>query len=239
NLAAILLAGCTANGLSNFHLLSLSYNASGALPIIDDTITSPNTSSSIATLLGKGAAFQIRVGYFGYCLLNNGTTFCSTDLPSLASLIRQSNSSDPGNLFYIAKRFHDDTIFSGLILISIIFSAMCFMLLSTFPSWHTEEDSDDGSEREVKPFPSRVVSDISLLLVLVSSLLALVAALWQHLSTAATSTMIGTLTYGSVSGEVGVGATVLGWVSTGLLCVVTVALLVMVLSIRILNQIVA
>lgn len=51
--------------------------------------------------------------------------------------------------------------------------------------------------------------------------------------------MVSTLTYGTVSGEVGVGATVLGWVSTGLLFVVAVALLVMILSIRILNQLIS
>jgi len=233
--AAILLAGCTTNGLSNFYLLSLSYTDSPP-PVTDDTITNPNTSSSIATLLSKGATFQIRVGYFGYCLVNNGTTFCSTDLPSLASLVRQGSLSDPGNLLYVAKRFHDDTIFSGLIFITIIFSVFCFILLSTFPGWHTEEDAE-GSEREVKPFPSRTVSDISFLLVLVASVLGLVAALWQHLSSAATSTMASALTYGTVSGDVGVGAMVLGWVSTGLLFVVAVALLIMIVSIRILQQI--
>jgi hypothetical protein len=113
--------------------------------------------------------------------------------------------------------------------------AFCFVLLGTFPGWVTEEDSD-GSEREVKPFPSRTVSRVALISVSAASVFALVAALWQHLSSAATSTMTGTLMYGTVSGQVGAGAMAMGWVGTGLLFVVMIGLLIMMLQMAVLDR---
>jgi hypothetical protein len=114
--------------------------------------------------------------------------------------------------------------------------AFCFVLLSTFPGWQTEEGSD-GSEREVKPFPSTPVSQVALISALAASVLALVAALWQHLSSAATSTMAGTLMYGTVSAQVGAGAMAMGWVGTALLFVVMFGLLIMILSMKVLEQV--
>jgi hypothetical protein len=69
----------------------------------------------------------------------------------------------------------------------------------------------------------------------VASLFGLIAALWQHLSSAATSTTVDTLTYGTVSGQVGAGAMALGWAATAILLVVLIGLLVLILSIRVLS----
>ncbi len=60
--------------------------------------------------------------------------------------------------------------------------------------------------------------------------MSLIAALWQHLSSAATSAMAGALTRGAVSGEVRAGAMTLGWVSTAVLFLVLTVLLVRILS---------
>jgi hypothetical protein len=67
-------------------------------------------------------------------------------------------------------------------------------------------------------------------LILVAALFSLVAALWQHLSSAATATMVNTLTYGAVSGTVGAGAMALAWVATGVLFVPVIGLLMMIMS---------
>ncbi len=97
---AILLAGCTVESMKDFHILSFSYT---------------NASSNMSALAGSGTALQIRVGYFGYCLLtSNKTTYCSTDAASLATLVQDAGSSDPLNLLDVARQFHDGTIFSGL-----------------------------------------------------------------------------------------------------------------------------
>ncbi|KAK4033970.1 Ca2+ regulator and membrane fusion protein Fig1-domain-containing protein [Parachaetomium inaequale] len=220
--------------MKEIYLLSFSYTGSEST-VADDTITNPNVSTTVTGLAGNATALQIRVGYFGYCLISGGITSCSTDAASLAALVQGIGWRDSLNLLYVAKAFHNDTIFSGLIFISIIFGFVCFLLLGTFPNWHTET-GDDGSEREVKPFPSRPVTQLALLLVSAASLFALVAALWQHLSGAATSTMAGTLMYGTVSGQVGAGAMALGWIATALLFVVMIGLLVMILSISVLAQ---
>lgn len=99
--------------MKDFHILSFSYTGSAATPT-DTTIINANASSTMITLAGSDTALQIRVGYFGYCLISNNTTYCSTDAASLATLIQDTGSSDPLNLLYVAKQFHDGTIFSGL-----------------------------------------------------------------------------------------------------------------------------
>jgi ABC-type uncharacterized transport system auxiliary subunit len=110
---AILLAGCTAESLRDLYLLSFSYTGS-ATTVADNTMTSSNVSLAIAGLAGNGAALQVRVGYFGYCLVHGAVTTCSTDADSLAALLQGAGWSDPLNLLYVAKSFHNDTIFSGL-----------------------------------------------------------------------------------------------------------------------------
>jgi hypothetical protein len=110
---AILLAGCTTESLSNLYLLSFSYTGSSSTAT-DSTMTSSNVSSAIAGLAGNGTALEVRVGYFGYCLIHGAVTTCSTDADSLAALLQGTGWSDPLNLLYVAKSFHNDTIFSGL-----------------------------------------------------------------------------------------------------------------------------
>lgn len=161
---------------------------------------------------------------------------CSKSFQTLADVVRGLDA-DPLNLLWAAQQFHDGTIFSGLIFISIILSLACFLLLSTFPGWHEEEGSD-GSEREVKPFPSRPVSTVALFCITIAGIFSLVSALWQHLSAAATVSMVKAFGYGYVRGHVGTIAMVLGWGGITLIAVVTVGLLIMILSIRMLSQMV-
>jgi hypothetical protein len=109
------------------------------------------------------------------------------------------------------------------------------LLLATFPGWHEEEDRD-GSEREVKPFPSRPVSQIALAIIFISSIFVLVSVLWQHTASVAASIIAQDFGNGSVRSGVGTTAMVLGWFSFALLIIVTIGLLVMILSIRVLSE---
>jgi multisubunit Na+/H+ antiporter MnhB subunit len=120
-------------------------------------------------------------------------------------------------------------------IVAIILAFICFLLLATFPGWHEETD-ERGSERDVKPFPSRPVSQIALALIFVASVFVLVSVLWQHTASVAASTIAQDLGNGSVKSGVGTTAMVLGWFGFALLIVVTIGLLVMILSISLLDR---
>ena len=111
------------------------------------------------------------------------------------------------------------------------------MLLATFPGWHEEVD-ERGSEHDVKPFPSRPVSQVALALIFVASVFVLVSVLWQHTASVAASTIASDLGNGSVGSGVGTAAMVLGWFGFVLFIIVTIGLLVMILSIKLLDEIV-
>lgn len=93
-----------------------------------------------------------------------------------------------------------------------------------------------GSERDVKPFPSRPVSQAALALIFIAAVFVLVSVLWQHTASVAASTIAKDMGNGSVKSGVGTSAMVLGWFGFALLVIVTVGLLVMILSIRLIRQ---
>lgn len=123
-------------------------------------------------------------------------------------------------------------------IIAIIFAFICFILLATWPGWHEEEDSE-GSERAVKPFPSRPVSQVALAIIFVASIFILVSVLWQHTASVAASVIAQDFGNGSVKSGVGTSAMVIGWFSFALLIVVTIGLLVMIISMQVLSQMTA
>jgi multisubunit Na+/H+ antiporter MnhB subunit len=120
-------------------------------------------------------------------------------------------------------------------IVAVILAFLCFILLATFPGWHEEIDAT-GSEREVKPFPSRPVSQAALALIFVASVFVLVSVLWQHTASVAATTIAQDMGNGSVKSGVGTSAMVLGWFGFVLLVVVTMGLLVMILSISLIRQ---
>ena len=88
--------------------------------------------------------------------------------------------------------------------------------------------------REVKPFPSRAVSVLVLLFSALATAMVYIAVLWQHVSCAATGTLLESLRYGAVEVHTGTAAAVLGWMSVFLCATCTVGVIVMILSIRLL-----
>lgn len=232
-LLSLLLAGCSSSSplIPDIFLISLYY---------DDYTPRPDTAqvnyaaySSIKGLAGE-AHLQARVGYFGICINpDGGSWLCSNNATSLAQEV--SVDQDPLNLIWLASQFKDSIVFPYLIIIAIIFAFICFLLLATFPGWHEEEDSE-GSDREVKPFPSRPVSQVALAIIFIASIFVLVSVLWQHTASVAASTIAEDFGNGSVKSGVGTSAMVLGWFSFTLLIIVTIGLLVMILSIRVLSQ---
>jgi multisubunit Na+/H+ antiporter MnhB subunit len=117
----------------------------------------------------------------------------------------------------------------------VILAFFCFILLATFPGWHEEPD-ESGSAVEVKPFPSRPVSQAALALIFVSSVFVLVSVLWQHTASVAASTIAQDMGNSVVKSGVGTSAMVLGWFGFVLLVIVTIGLLIMILSISMLRK---
>lgn len=137
----------------------------------------------------------------------------------------KSNLNHPAP--YISKSITRHS-FTGVALTSI-----AILLLATFPGWHEEED-DEGSEREVKPFPSRPISYAALGIISISSIFMFVSVFWQHIGSSAGATMAEALSYGTVNGHVGPAAMTLGWIGVLFSFIVAIGLLVMILSIRVL-----
>ena len=120
-------------------------------------------------------------------------------------------------------------------IIALIFAFICFILLLTFPGWHTDSDSE-GSSVDVKPMPSRPVCQVALAIIFIASIFVLVSVLWQHTASVAASIIAQDLANGSVRSGVGTTAMVLGWFGFALLILVTIGLLVMILSLQVLRE---
>ncbi|KAL2752093.1 hypothetical protein ACRALDRAFT_2044912 [Sodiomyces alcalophilus JCM 7366] len=234
-LLSLLLAGCSSSSplIPNIFLLSMYYEKYEATP--STAQVDYNVHNAIGNIVGD-ARLATRVGYFGICISpDGGSWLCSNNATALAKEI--SVDQDPLNLIWLASEFKDMVVFPYLIIIAIIFAFICFLLLATFPGWHDEE-GHDGSDREVKPFPSRPVSQVALAIIFIASIFILVSVLWQHTASVGASVIAKDFGNGSVRSGVGTSAMVLGWFSFALLIIVTIGLLVMILSIRVLTELV-
>jgi hypothetical protein len=80
------------------------------------------------------------------------------------------------------------------------------------------------------------VSQTALAIIFIASVFVLVSVLWQHTASVAASIIAQDLANGSVLSGVGTSAMVMGWFSFTLLIIVTIGLLVMILSIRVLRE---
>ncbi|CCC09627.1 hypothetical protein SMACR_03659 [Sordaria macrospora] len=235
-LLSLLLAGCSSSSplIPDIFLLSLYYESYQAIP--DTSQVHYDVHTALSNIV-DGARLQARVGYFGICVNpDGGSWLCSNNATTLANEI--SVDQDPLNLVWLAAQFKDMIVFPYLIIIAIIFAFICLLLLATFPGWHEEEDSE-GSEREVKPFPSRPVSQVALVIIFIATIFVLVSVLWQHTASVAASVIAQDFGNGSVMAGVGSSAMVMGWFSFTLLIIVTIGLLVMILSMRVLREIMA
>ena len=179
----------------------------------------------------KGRAqLEVRIGYFGMCVRQRGILWlCSSDSNGLAQQIGSEN--DPLNLIGAASSFKDDVLFSGLIFMSIVLAFFCIVLLATFPGWHAERDPVTGSDVDVKPFPSRPVSQVALACTFVASVLLLIASLWQHIGAVGAAAMAVSANYGNVKTVIGAGAMSVSWIGFTLTTIVTSGLLVIFVSI--------
>ncbi|GAB1198082.1 hypothetical protein APSETT444_007390 [Aspergillus pseudonomiae] len=212
--------------MSNIYLVSLKYRNGSVSTPSDPALINPGIAEKVYNISQprNTTILEVRAGYMGLCLTqSDGAQFCSNNAAALASMVKDqgygSNSTaDPLNLIWIAKNFKETIVFDG-----------------TFPGWHEEVD-ETGSEREVKPFPSRPVSQAALGLSSLGFIFALISILWQHINSSAAGTMAESLTYGAIESHVGTAAMILGWAAVACLGIVTLALLVMIMSISLLRR---
>ena len=110
-----------------------------------------------------------------------------------------------------------------------------FCLLATFPGWHQEVD-ENGSERDVKRFPNRSLSQLACGLSAVTAFLALISSLWQHTAAVAAATTAENMGYGFVKSSVGGAAMGLGWAAFAALLLPFLGLLILILSLRVFDE---
>lgn len=80
------------------------------------------------------------------------------------------------------------------------------------------------------------MSQVALAIIFITCIFILVSVLWQHTASVAASVIAQDFGNGSVKSGVGTSAMVLGWFSFTLLIIVTIGLLVMILSMRVLGK---
>lgn len=233
-LLSLLLAGCSSTSplIPGIFLISMYYE--NYAPTYDPSQVDPTVTTAIANIVGN-APLAVRVGYFGICVnTNSGGFLCSNNASALAE--NMPIDQDPLNLIWVASTFKDAVVFPYLLIVALILAFITFVLLATFPGWHEERDRETGSELDVKPFPSRPVSQVALSLIFIASIFVLVSVLWQHTASVAAATVAQDMGNGSVKSGVGTSAMVLGWFGFVLLIIVTIGLLVMILSIIVLDR---
>lgn len=232
-LLSLLLAGCSSSSplIPGIFLLSFFYTQ--YTPAASTSQVDFGVHTAITNIVGN-AELEVRVGYFGICTsLSGGGWICGNNATALADTL--TVDEDPLNMLWVASQIKDNVVFPYLIIIAVIFAFICLLLLATFPGWHEEID-EEGSEREVRPFPPRAVSQVALSLIFIASMFILVSVLWQHTASVAASVVAQDFNNGSVKSGVGTTAMVLGWLSFALFMIVTIALLVMILSINVLRE---
>jgi hypothetical protein len=218
--------------MTNVYILSLSYTNS--TPHLTRSPIWRNISNTLNDFKGS-ARLEVRTGYFGMCVRQRGVLWlCSTNANGLAEQVGAEH--DPLNLIGMASKFKDDVLFSGLLFMAIVLALICILLLATFPTWQEERDRETGSEIQVKPFPSRPITQLAISCSFVAAMLCLVSALWQHIGSVGAAAMAETANYGNVKSEIGAGAMALGWFGFVILIIVAIALFVMILSIVVLDR---
>lgn len=138
--------------------------------------------------------------------------------------------------FHIQVYVEDDKLLTCCRLIADILSLLATIGLFTFPGWQEEVDGETGDLIVMKPFPSRRITFILVVLTGFASGLAFAASLWQHTTASAIASLTETVSHGTVGASVGGAAVALVWFPFALSFTVFLGIFVMVISIAMLDR---
>ncbi|KAH8176398.1 ca2+ regulator and membrane fusion protein fig1 domain-containing protein [Sarocladium implicatum] len=232
--SALLLGGCTLDGLRDLHIASFRETSQ---PMASDLMLNQSLPQLVFDQVSRVAEAnvsvkEVRMGYFALCITSDrGEHICG--IKDRGSQI--THLADPLGLVAAAYHFRNQAITPAII--ALVLSAIYIFCLSRYPDWHEEEDSN-GSVREIKPFPSQWITWFSIATASVSSILLYIAIMWQQIGVAAAAVAMKGFRYGLVETGTGAAAAALGWVSVGLICLAALGIVVMMLSIRLLQSLV-
>ncbi|KAF2177490.1 hypothetical protein K469DRAFT_644307 [Zopfia rhizophila CBS 207.26] len=231
--STILLVGCASTHIGHrVYLAQLSYIAITEIPNAQQGAWENITS--IFLNAGRGTNLRVRVGYFGLCASQNGTSWSCHG--SATSLITSRRFSDPLGIVSMAESVKGDVFFPGLLLGSAGLALISLLILSLFPNYHTETDELTGEEVEVKPFPSRKKCFMCLASTTLAVLFTFVSALWQHTSSATAATLLQFAAFPLIKASVGTIGTVLAWLAFGLWLVACSMTLLAIISYAVLDK---
>lgn len=108
--------------------------------------------------------------------------------------------------------------------------------LATFPGWHEETDRETGSVVDVKPFPSRKVSQVCAVCMILSTLFSLTAATWQHVAATSSASVVEHAFDKGWDTEIGSVAAGLVWATFFMNATVMLGLMLIIYSIVLLGQ---
>lgn len=92
----------------------------------------------------------------------------------------------------------------------IVFTAICFVMWALWPGWHYAHDLADG----VGTIPSKASENVIMACIMMSFILSLVAALWQHTAAVAVASMIESIGQGIATTSIGTIAMTLSWTAS-------------------------
>ncbi|OCL04028.1 hypothetical protein AOQ84DRAFT_226534 [Glonium stellatum] len=221
--------------MARVYLLSISYQHQ------TNQIHNSYVNQTLSTAMhdaADSAYLEVRGGYFGLCARSNNKGSWTCKRNAAGFMGNRASIEDPLNLLGIMDHFRGEVEFPGLILGSIVLSTITLALISTFPGYHEEEEAETGDFIEVKPFPSRPISQAAAASMAFSTLFALVAALWQHTAAASAASVLQYATLGNIKPSVGPTAVVLVWMPVAMAATVCVSILVMIFGITLLDRLV-
>ncbi|KAI1094079.1 Ca2+ regulator and membrane fusion protein Fig1-domain-containing protein [Rostrohypoxylon terebratum] len=235
--SSLVLAGCAATGtMQNLRIASFLSLASPPLPselMMNGTIISSIFDFVLETSsINVTRVEEVQAGYFSICArLEPEGWQCGIKTPTAPSL---AEASDPLGLVGIAHQFRTKTITPSLIILYMILNLFFFLILFSYPGWHSEEDSN-GSIQEVKPFPRRSLSFSAFMISIASSLCLYIAIAWQHIAVATAASSVQGLRYGIVEVSNGRTSAVLSWLSVFVSLLCTLGMSITIVSTEVLS----
>lgn len=228
-----------------------------------ENVGSPALLNILANLT-EDSRLQVRAAFFNICA-KRPTIIQSQAYWECASandlIARYGSDVDPLGLIQYADLFATRIVFYGLMYVdspttvessqplfvpveitdnvhslgSLVLCLGSFIALATFPGWQTSI-SDDGSEIEIKRFPSRLVLIAIVWALGLAFALGFVSILWIHIGAVAAAESIKANYRHFVDANVGPAAMAVGWVAVTLVAIAFLGVLIMKLSIELLDE---